>query len=315
MTEMWRIRAVTWGFAMIWARAVVAIGILVATGAQATSYGFALENRIWDLRSGEEIDRATLVERLTDHDAVLLGEVHDNAEAHNAQGALVRLLQPKGLAVEMIQTGVEDGLNAYFESGGSPENIGKKVKWDESGWPAWSMYAPVFRYWTPGVLTGAALPRSEVRRSMTDGAASIPLEPSMKDLLEAPLSEAAQASIEAEMVESHCGHLPKEMAPGMVQAQRLRDASQAAAILRAHKASGGMVALIAGNGHTRKDRGAGTYLPDEMSVASVGILEADIDIAPEDITTSELPYDFAWFVAPAEREDPCAALLKHLKKK
>ena len=270
----------------------------------ATSYGYPLENRIWDLRAGEEVDRATLVERLKGHDAVLLGEVHDNAEAHYAQGALVRLLQPQGLAVEMIQTKVEDGLNAYFKAGGSPENIGKKVRWNESGWPDWSIYAPVFRYWTPGVLTGAALPRAEVRRSMTDGAAAIPMEPSMQALLEVPLSNAAQASIEAEMVASHCGHLPKEMVPGMVQAQRLRDASQAAAILRAHQATGGMVALVAGNGHTRKDRGAGTYLPVEMRVASVGILEADIGVAPEEIPSSGLPYDFVWFVAPADREDP-----------
>ncbi len=295
---------------MIWARALAAFLVLSAGIAQATSYGSPLENRIWDLRTGAEIDRATLVERLKGHDAVLLGEVHDNAEAHNAQGALVRLLEPKGLAVEMIRTSDEAGLNAFLSGGGSTELIGEKVDWDESGWPDWSIYAPVFRYWKPGILTGAALPRAEVRRSMTDGAAAIELDPPMKALLEQPLSDAAQDSIEAEMVASHCGHLPKSMAPGMVEAQRLRDAAQAAAILRAQEKANGMVALIAGNGHTRKDRGAGTYLPAGLNVASVGILEADIEIAPEDIAGSELPYDFVWFVSPAQREDPCATFLK-----
>ncbi len=190
---------------MIWARALAAFLVLSAGIAQATSYGSPLENRIWDLRTGAEIDRATLVERLKGHDAVLLGEVHDNAEAHNAQGALVRLLEPKGLAVEMIRTSDEAGLNAFLSGGGSTELIGEKVDWDESGWPDWSIYAPVFRYWKPGILTGAALPRAEVRRSMTDGAAAIELDPPMKALLEQPLSDDAQDSIEAEMVASHCG--------------------------------------------------------------------------------------------------------------
>ena len=86
--------------------------------------------------------------------------------------------------------------------------------------------------------------------------------------------------------------------------------SRAAAILRAREATGGMVALIAGNGHIRKDRGAGTYLPEGVEAASVGILEADIGIAPEEVVAADLPYDFVWFVAPAEREDPCASFKK-----
>lgn len=299
-----------WGLNMLWARLVAVFIVLNAGVALATSYGSPLENRIWDLRAGAEIDRATLVERLSDADVVLLGEVHDNADAHQAQGALIRLLQPSALAVEMIRTSDEPLLKSFFARGGAPDLIGPHVGWDESGWPDWKIYAPVFRYFKPGVVTGAALPRAEVRRSMTEGAAAIALEPSMAALLEEPLEASVQAGMEAEMVTAHCGHLPKEMAPGMIEAQRLRDASQAAAILRAREASDGTVALIAGNGHVRTDRGAGTYLPGDLGVAAVGILEADIGIAPEEIISSDLPYDFVWFVSKAEREDPCAVFLK-----
>lgn len=295
---------------MIWARWAGLIAVLMAGPALAESYGFELEHRIWDLREGVEIDRATLVERLGGADVVLLGEVHDNADAHLAQGAMVRLLKPEALAVEMIRTSDEGDLNAYLAGGGDPAGIGDQVGWAGSGWPDWAIYAPIFKDWVPGQVMGASLPRAEVRRSMTDGAAAIPLQPSMRALLEGPLAAPVQAALETEMVDAHCGHLPKEMAPGMIEAQRLRDAALAAAVLRARDAGAATVAVIAGNGHTRKDRGAGTYLPEALEVMSLGVLEADIGIAPEAIASAGLPYDFAWFVPPAEREDPCAVFLK-----
>ena len=294
---------------MFRARWIAAILLLGAAQALAESYGLPLEHRIWDMKTAEEIDRSELAARIAGSDVMLLGEVHDNADAHLAQGALVRLLQPRALAVEMIQTSDEDALNAFLADGGSPAGIGPQIDWDDSGWPDWEIYEPVFRDWRPGTIRGAGLPRETVRRSMTEGAAAISLTPPMDMKLKAPLDPHVQAEMEAEMVEAHCGHLPKEMAPGMIQAQRLRDASLASAVLRAG-AGDGPVAVIAGNGHVRKDRGAGTYLPGELRIVSVGILEAGIGIAPEDIPDADLPYDFVWFVPPAERENPCAVFLK-----
>ena len=294
---------------MFRARWMAAILLLGPGQALAESYGSPLENRIWDMTAGVEIDRSALVARIAGSDVVLLGEVHDNPDAHLAQGALVRLLEPRALAVEMIPTSAEDGLNAYLSEDGDPSGIGPEIDWEDSGWPDWEIYEPVFRDWNPGTVRGAGLPRDSVRRAMTDGAAAIPLEPPMGVLLNEPLAPDVQSGVESDMVDAHCGHLPKEMAPGMVEAQRLRDASLASAVLRAG-AGDGLVAVIAGNGHVRKDRGAGTYLPGTLRIASVGVLEADIGIAPEDIPTAELPYDFVWFVPPADREDPCAVFLK-----
>ncbi|MEM9063679.1 MAG: ChaN family lipoprotein [Pseudomonadota bacterium] len=291
----------------------VLLVILSAGLAEAESYGSALEHRIWDLRSGQEIDRAALVEALAEADVALLGEVHDNADAHMAQGALVRLLQPVGLAVEMIPTAREADLNAYLANGGEPVGIGKAVSWDSLGWPAWEIYRPVFKYFTPGVIKGAALDRAEVRRSMTDGAAAIVLDPPMSEHLSRPLAPKIQSALEEEMVVAHCGHLPKEMAPGMIEAQRLRDAALAAAVLRARAARDGKIVVIAGNGHTRTDRGVGTYLDNDLSVLSLGVLESDAGIAPDAVAEAGLPYDFVWFVPPADREDPCAVFTKHKK--
>lgn len=299
-----------WGCGMIWTRILTIILVVSAASAQAESRGWPLEHRIWDLRHGVEIDRPALVERLAGADVVLLGEVHDNPDAHLAQGSLVRLLNPGALAVEMIRIADETALNAYLADGGDPAGIGAEVDWANSGWPDWEIYAPVFRDWQPGRIFGAALPRAEVRRSMTEGAAAIPLDPPMRAELEAPLPDDVQAALEQVMVDAHCGHLPEEMAPGMIEAQRLRDAALASAVLRARQQERGLVAVIAGNGHTRKDRGAGTYLPTDLEVLSLGVLEADVELVPEDVAAANLPYDFAWFVPPAEREDPCAVFLK-----
>ena len=294
---------------MFRARWIAAILLLGSLQALAESYGSPLEHRIWDMTAGEEIGRYDSAARVAGSDVVLLGEVHDNADAHLAQGALVRLLAPRALAVEMIRTSDEDTLNAHLADGGSPAEIGPLIDWNGSGWPDWKIYEPVFRDWSPGIIQGAGLSRQDVRRSMTEGAAAIALNPPMDMKLKTPLDPEVQAEMEAEMVDSHCGHLPKAMAPGMIEAQRLRDASLASAVLRAG-AGDGLVAVIAGNGHVRKDSGAGTYLPDTLTIVSVGILEADIGIEPENVPDADLPYDFVWFVPPAEREDPCAVFLK-----
>lgn len=102
--------------------------------------------------------------------------------------------------------------------------------------------------------------------------------------------------------EAHCDALPETMLPGMVLAQRVRDAALARAALRALDDTGGPVLVFTGNGHARTDWAMPAKLaraaPD-VSVLSVGQLEAAPDDSP--------PYDL-WVVTPeAERPDPCDA--------
>jgi uncharacterized iron-regulated protein len=92
------------------------------------------------------------------------------------------------------------------------------------------------------------------------------------------------------------------MLPGMVLAQRVRDAALARAALSALDETGGPVAVITGNGHARNDWGMPAKLAlaaPGVPVLSVGQLEASPD--------GDAPYDL-WLVTPeAERPDPCAA--------
>ncbi len=88
----------------------------------------------------------------------------------------------------------------------------------------------------------------------------------------------------------------------MVEAQRLRDAGLARAVVAAMLETGGPVALITGNGHARTDWGVprmlGRALPD-ATVISVGQFEA----AP----SGPVPHDLWLVTEPAERPDPCLA--------
>ncbi|HET7410601.1 MAG TPA: ChaN family lipoprotein [Paracoccaceae bacterium] len=265
-----------------------------------------LDGTIWNVAAGERIDREALARRLAEADIAILGETHDNAEQHRAQAWLIGRLHPAGIAFEMIPRAKEAAVAAHLAAGGEPGGLGPAIGWEESGWPDWDLYRPLFEAWRPEVYTGGGLPRDALREAASAGAAALALDRFAAVLAE-PLDLATRAALEDEMIAAHCDRLPRDAAAGMVEVQRLRDASFADAALRAHKA-GGSTVLVTGNGHARTDRGVPAYLravTPELDVLSVGLLETDPDgRVPSDYDT---PYDFVWFTAPAEREDPCAS--------
>ena len=87
----------------------------------------------------------------------------------------------------------------------------------------------------------------------------------------------------------------------MVEAQRLRDATLAEAVLAERAAVPGRpVVLITGNGHARRDRGVPALLARAavgLEVLTIGQLESAPEAPP--------PFDLWLVTAPAERSDPC----------
>lgn len=265
-----------------------------------------LDDTTWDVASETQISRDALVQRLSSADIVILGEVHDNARHHRAQAWLIGRLRPAGIAFEMIPRAKETEIARFLAAGGAPGAIGPAIDWDESGWPDWDLYRPLFEAWRPKVYTGGGLPREALHAAVETGAATLAPDPRFAAVLSEKLDPATQVALEDEMIAAHCDRLPREAATAMVEMQRLRDASFAAAALRAH-AAGGPAALVTGNGHARTDRGVPAYLravAPELSVLSVGLIETRPDART--LADYDLPYDFVWFTAPAERPDPCA---------
>lgn len=290
--------------------ALCLLALAACLPARAAEPGHPLDGAVWDVAAGQAIGRDALAERLSAADVVLLGEVHDNSAHHLAQAWLIGQLRPAGIAFEMILQEMEPAIAAHLAGGGEPGGIGDVVGWEESGWPDWEIYRPLFEAWRADVYAGGGLPREALREAVGSGAAAVARDRRFVPALSQKLDAETLAALEDEMIAAHCNKLPREAAAGMVEMQRLRDAGLAAATLRAHGTgatdTGRPTVLVTGNGHARTDRGVPVYLravEPGLELASVGMIETSEGAdAPRDY---ELPYDYVWFTAPAEREDPC----------
>ena len=234
---------------------------------------------------------------------VILGEVHDNPAHHAHQAAAVAALQPRALVFEMLTP--EQAARVTPDLRTDAAALGAALGWEASGWPDFAMYHPIFTAAPQAQVVGAALPRDRVRMAFADGAAAVFGDQAARYGLDQPLAPDDQAARETLQQEAHCNALPPGMLPGMVEAQRLRDAALAQAVMQALAVTGGPVAVITGSGHARRDHGIPAALavaaPD-LRVLAVGQLESD----PGDAA----PFDLWVVTEPVDRPDPCAAFRK-----
>lgn len=231
-------------------------------------------------------------------DVTILGEVHDNGLHHLAQAAAIAAIKPKAVAFEMLSA--EQAALITSELLLDQAALKAALKWDDSGWPDFALYYPVFAALGDAKIYGAARSRDQVRRAFGEGAAGVFGEGAQRLGLDQPLPDDQLARRTQEQFEAHCEAMPLEMMGGMVEAQRFRDAAFSDVVLQA--ATDGPVVLIAGNGHARSDWAVPFMLKiaaPELSVLSVGMLEQPVTDAP--------PYDLWLQTEAAEREDPCLA--------
>lgn len=235
-------------------------------------------------------------------DVVLLGEVHDNPAHHDNQARALKAITPAAIVFEMLTPAQAEKITPALLD--DPQALGEALMWEHSGWPDFAMYYPLFTV-TDAEVYGAALPSGEVRRAFGEGAAAVFGRNAGAYGLDQPLPETMQAEREALQFAAHCNAMPLEMMGGMVEAQRLRDAAFARAVVQAHAETGGPVAVITGNGHARKDWGVPAALalaaPD-LTLISVGQFELEADRVEV--------FDHWLITAAVEREDPCAVFEK-----
>ncbi|MEI4488490.1 ChaN family lipoprotein [Frigidibacter sp. MR17.14] len=232
---------------------------------------------------------------------VLLGEIHDNPDHHRLQAAAVAALQPRALVFEMLTP--EQATAAAGTPRDDATALDAALSWEESGWPDFAMYAPIFAAAPDARLYGGALPREAVRSAVKDGAAAVFGAEAARFGLDRPLTAEAQAAREEQQFQAHCEAVPREAMSGMVEAQRLRDAALARAALQALQDTGGPVAVIAGAGHVAKDGipAALALAAPEVTVLAVGQTETGAEPGTYDLW-AESP--------PPARDDPCAAFAK-----
>jgi uncharacterized iron-regulated protein len=284
-----------------------------------------LTGRIWNVAAERFLDEPALIARLVGARFALLGEKHDHPDHHRLQARVLRALIDAGrrpaVAFEMLTPDQTPALARHLAA--SPRDaagLGDAVGWKDSGWPAWSMYQPIAQAALDAGLpiVAANVPTATARALMT-GAAAAPPALAARFGLDRALAPEVEAAMAAEMRDAHCGHADSRMVASMITAQRVRDATMAAALL--DTGAGGAV-LIAGTGHARTDRGVPAYLrvaQPAAPIVSVAFLEVRADApAPGDyaarLGAARLPFDFAWFTPRVDDVDPCETFRRELER-
>jgi uncharacterized iron-regulated protein len=231
---------------------------------------------------------------------VIVGEVHDNPQHHETQAQIVDRLQPESVVFEMLSP--QQVVRITPESRRDEQALREALDWENSGWPDFAMYYPIFAAAPEAAIHPALLSRDAARAVMQDGTETVfGGEAGLYGLTE-PLDADQQTAREAMQMSAHCDALPAEMLPAMVQIQRLRDAVLARAALTALDETDGTVVVITGNGHARADWGVPVYL----EAARPGLPIVTIGQG-EDGRAPDGRYDIVLTAPAPTRGDPCDA--------
>jgi len=230
----------------------------------------------------------------------VLGEVHDNPAHHLLQAEAVAAIAPRAVVFEMLTQ--EQAARVRGDLLADPGELGAVLDWDTSGWPDFEMYYPIFAAARGAEVRGAAVPRERARTAIQIGVVqAFGDEAAAYGLTDALDTEQLADRLNLQM-DAHCGALPLELLPGMVELQRMRDARLAEVTLAALDETGGPVVVITGNGHARKDWGVPSYLArvaPEVTVFALG--------QGEDGGEPDGGFDLVRDAPAVEREDPCLA--------
>lgn len=283
-----------------------------------------LAGKIWSVADKAFVTREMLAADITSARFVLAGETHDNPDHHLRQAWIVKALAEAGrkpaVVFEMIPADYGSALSAYLDA--HPQDasgLGDALDWAERGWPAWSMYRPIADAALAANLTMATgdIGRDTLKRFRGEGLAAFGTGEAKRLGLETPLPATASQTLRQDLVESHCGLLPPKAVEAMLPVQRARDAMLAEGMIANGTADGAV--LIAGAGHVRADMAAPWYLyvrAPEASVRIVAMMEAqDGETDPAAYLPAPGAYDYVWFTAKTEREDPCTKLREQFGKK
>jgi uncharacterized iron-regulated protein len=298
----------------------------------------ALAGRVFDLDRRSESSEAELALALRGARFAVLGESHENADHHRLQARLLAALVSAGaapaVAFEMLRADQQPAVDAVLASEApSAEALRAATRWDESGWPPFALYAPIFETALSAGLPIAAADLAEGERKLLASGEPVPAALRARLGLDEELPAELRSRLEADLLAGHCGLLPASALPRLVQVQRGRDAALAQALLAAAgapedvaeeetaPAEGVKAVLVAGAEHARLDRGAPralARLAPGASVVSVALLEVDPE--EEDVWddlearygAEEEVFDFVWYTPKASDEDYCERMKREM---
>ena len=97
-------------------------------------------------------------------DVVIIGEVHDNPAHHAFQASEITEIQPKAIVFEMLTRDQVQSITP--EARATQEALGQLLGWEQSGWPDFAMYYPIFSAAPEAQIFGANVPGQNERGKM-----------------------------------------------------------------------------------------------------------------------------------------------------
>lgn len=259
---------------------------------------------------------------------IFLGETHNNPSHHIHQAKILKDLIDKGKAPSIIMEMVSEDqvqLLSSYRNGPRREvqDLRKVLDWDNSGWPDFEIYAPLFQVILDHDLTlrhGA--PPDETLQAWRRGEHDIDRVSPYENLRQLYGPEKAGAIVNSwreQTDKTHCGLMSEEDLGHATQQQLYRDRYMADQVKAALKAGADPVVVIAGSSHTREDRGIAVYLDiPPKKIMTLAFTEIDPDkptigdyIKPG-VIEGRPEHDYLWFTDAMPKDDTCAKLNKLL---
>jgi uncharacterized iron-regulated protein len=287
----------------MWQRAFhfswLVMGLLITLPAMATE-------RIINLSNGQVVSTAALVADLAQQDVLLLGEVHDNALHHQRRGELLtelqRLQQQHARSLYVVAEHLQSGKTVQFK--GELLTDLERNGFSAKSWQ-WPMHEPLFAAIRQAdlPLMGGNLAPEQARAIARQGLSAMPAELA-SILQQAPLVSSAEATLNQDLLDGHCGQLKPQHLPAMLLAQRARDAAMFSAL---RDGGTGIAVLVAGNNHVRRDYGIPVIfqaLLPARHLRVVGFVE-DSPALTSQLEGLQSEFDYVWITPAQDRLDPC----------
>lgn len=290
---------------------------VVLTASQLMRQDHPLVDTIWDVKAGKQITQDELIARLAKVTHVLVGERHNNPRHHDIQALIIDGLAKQGrqpfVLFEHISSEflpVTSDLKKDDVAG-----LGEKLEWKKRGWPAWSMFQPIFDTIVENNLKVVpAGPTFKLLMQVGHGGA--PSEKVAAQLQwDREYSKEQEEDLLDELEMSHCGKLKRISLGPLVWMQRLKDSSMGYfSRISATNDHGSVV--IAGSGHVRKDRGIPWWINDGSSKLTVAAHEVNHKLNNPDQYSNFDPdqFDFIWFTGRVDEDDACEKFKEQLEK-
>jgi len=240
----------------------------------------------------------------------LLGEIHDNPNAHSLRLDFVNKLISENekpiVAMEQFDRETQQTLDVALST---CKDVSCVLKTSSTpGWN-WRFYEPYVQLALDKKITliAANLSNSDVRKVINNGFSAVysPVYIADYELNQIPslIVRAQEKSIQ----DGHCNMLPAQAIGPMAQGQIARDVWMANII---NSFQDQTVILIAGNGHIRKDAGVFYWLSQKNK------LQAQVHGYVEQIDNNYSTwFDYIHEVAQFVREDQCVLFQKHINNK